>query len=152
MFRTITTAAATVPKLATPLLDAHNVGDDSDARLAFVVDDVFRIYRQFGSSDYIGEPVSVTEHSILAAMQADADDAADDEVVVAAFLHDIGHLLGPVLELPQMDGWGTTDHDSLGAAWLRQRGFGERVCSLVRNHVQAKRYLVAVDPAYHEVG
>ena len=39
-------------------------------------------------------------------------------------------------------------HDVTGAAFLENLGFPPRVCRLVGGHVQAKRYLVATDPAY----
>jgi gamma-butyrobetaine dioxygenase len=40
-------------------------------------------------------------------------------------------------------------HDDTGADWLAQ-WFGPDVCEPVRLHVDAKRYLCAVDPAYRD--
>ncbi len=78
---------------------------------------------------------------------------ADDETVAAAFLHDIGHLLPPELAngestLGYMDGYGTVDHEKLGADFLREQGFSEKVAQLIENHVNAKRYLVYKHPDY----
>jgi putative nucleotidyltransferase with HDIG domain len=108
---------------------------------------VFALYQNHGSRDYIGEEVDILTHSILAALEA-SNDGCDEEVVLAAFLHDIGHLVGFDQKLSQMDKWGTEDHDRVGADYLRARGFSPRICSLVENHVSAKRYLVSAQPEY----
>lgn len=55
--------------------------------------EVFGVYEQHGMADYIGEPVSQIEHMSQTAQQAMAE-GFDDEVVLAAFFHDIGHLCG----------------------------------------------------------
>lgn len=47
-----------------------------------------------------------------------------------------------------MDGYGTVDHERLGADYLRQQGFSKKVAQLIENHVNAKRYLVFKDPDY----
>ncbi|MDB5240952.1 MAG: phosphohydrolase, partial [Spirosoma sp.] len=73
---------------------------------------------------------------------------ADRQTVVAAFLHDIGHLLPPEASHGYMDGYGTVDHEKLGADYLRQMGFSEKIALLIENHVNAKRYLVAKQPDY----
>ena len=64
----------------------------------------------------------------------------DDELVLAAALHDLAHspLMGDV---PAMQ------HDRVARDWLTPR-FGERVGWLAGAHVAAKRYLVATDPDY----
>lgn len=122
-----------------------NVDDDDDV----VVDRVFRLYRKHGQNDYIGESVSITNHSIQAAMMAQTE-GQDEEVIVAALFHDIGHLVGMASKLPQMDKWGTVDHDAVGGRFLRDEGFPSRVCRLVENHVMAKRYLVTTDADYYQ--
>ena len=68
-----------------------------------VVEEVFGLYRQYGTDDYIGEPVSQIEHMSQAAQLALAE-GYDDEVVLAAFFHDIGHLC--VKNAPIMGGYG----------------------------------------------
>ena len=75
---------------------------------------------------------------------------ADDEVVLAAFFHDIGHLLADRLEVASMSGYGALDHEQLGADYLKSLGFSNRICSLIKNHVQAKRYLTLTRPGYYE--
>ncbi|WP_413669750.1 phosphonate degradation HD-domain oxygenase [Mucilaginibacter sp. Mucisp86] len=113
-----------------------------------VVDEVFSLYEKFGDADYIGEPVSQLEHMSQAAALAQAE-GYDDEVVLAAFFHDIGHLCADAEEAGSMDGMGNVDHERLGADYLLERGFSERVANLVQGHVIAKRYLTYKYPEYY---
>jgi predicted HD phosphohydrolase len=69
-----------------------------------------------------------------------------DALVVAALLHDVGHLLdGQDEDLADrgVDG----RHEEAGCAWL-SRHFGPEVTEPIRLHVAAKRYLCAVDRSY----
>jgi phosphonate degradation associated HDIG domain protein len=113
-----------------------------------VVKEVFSLYEKFGDEDYIGEPVSQLEHMSQAAALAKAE-GYDDEVVLAAFFHDIGHLCADAGEAESMDGMGNVDHEQLGADFLLERGFSERVANLVQGHVIAKRYLTYKYPEYY---
>ncbi|VVN85041.1 phosphonate degradation HD-domain oxygenase [Pseudomonas fluorescens] len=112
-----------------------------------VIAEVFGLYEQFGASDYIGEPVSQLEHMSQAAQLALAE-GFDDEVVLAAFFHDIGHLCGQGAE--NMGGYGVVSHERLGADYLRRAGFSERMARLVEYHVQAKRYLTLKESGYYD--
>ena len=111
-----------------------------------VIARVFGLYERFGASDYIGEPVSQLEHMSQAAQLAMAE-GFDDEVVLAAFFHDIGHLCGQDGE--NMGGYGVFSHERLGADYLRRAGFSERMARLVEYHVEAKRYLTFSQPDYY---
>ncbi|MGY2230517.1 HD domain-containing protein [Pseudomonas tolaasii] len=108
--------------------------------------EVFGLYEQHGKADYIGEPVSQIEHMSQAAQLAMAE-GFDDEVVLAAFFHDIGHICGEGGE--NMGGYGVVSHERLGADYLRRAGFSERMAKLVEYHVQAKRYLTFSQPDYY---
>ncbi|MFY0728339.1 phosphonate degradation HD-domain oxygenase [Pseudomonas sp. NFX15] len=112
-----------------------------------VIAEVFGLYERFGDSDYIGEPVSQIEHMSQAAELAMAE-GFDDEVVLAAFFHDIGHICADSGE--NMGGFGVVSHERLGADYLRRAGFSERMARLVEYHVQAKRYLTLKEPGYYE--
>jgi phosphonate degradation associated HDIG domain protein len=114
-----------------------------------VVNEIFSLYEKFGDEDYIGEPVSQLEHMSQAAALAQAE-GYDDEVVLAAFFHDIGHLCADEDEVESMDGMGNVDHEKLGADYLLERGFSERVANLVQGHVIAKRYLTYKFPEYYD--
>ena len=75
-------------------------------------------------------------------------DKADDTVIMAALLHDIGHLLPSEAANAHMDQFGRVDHEQLGANFLREQGFPEKVAQLIEQHVNAKRYLVSIDREY----
>ena len=113
-----------------------------------IVDEIFALYEQFGSDDYIGEPVSQLEHMCQAAQLAAAENQ-DDEVILAAFFHDIGHLCEHIMTVGQMDGYGVVDHEILAANYLRQKGFSGKIVRLVESHVKAKRYLTYKYPNYY---
>ncbi|MBB6328968.1 phosphonate degradation associated HDIG domain protein [Algoriphagus iocasae] len=110
---------------------------------------VFDLYRKFGQEDYIGEPVSQIEHMSQAAQIAEQE-GYEDEVILAAFFHDIGHLCVTQGDAESMDGYGVLSHEKIGADFLRDLGFPEKIAKLVENHVQAKRYLTFRQPEYFE--
>ena len=85
------------------------------------------------------DAVDELDHALQAAAMA-VDAGADDELVLAAALHDLAHspLFGDVA---------AERHDRVAQDWLTPR-FGERVGWLAGAHVAAKRYLVATDPDY----
>lgn len=105
-----------------------------------VVKEIFDLYDKHGAEEYAGEKVSQLEHMSQAAQLA-MEEGYDDEVVLAAFLHDVGHLLPIHDESESMEGYGMMDHEKVGAKYLRSVGFSERLCKLIASHVNAKRYL-----------
>jgi phosphonate degradation associated HDIG domain protein len=110
-----------------------------------IVDQVCELFATKGHAAYVGEPVSQLEHALQTAHHAETS-GADDALVVAALLHDVGHLLHKLPENVADDGVDTR-HEHLGQAWLA-RYCGPDVTEPVRLHVPAKRYLCATDPAY----
>ncbi len=121
--------------------------DHSTLATQRTVDQVFALYETRGHADYIGEPVSQLAHMWQAAALAQ-EAGSDDEVVLAAFFHDVGHLYASEANAASMDGFGAVDHEKLGADYLRACGFAERVARLVESHVLAKRYLTYKYPSY----
>ena len=114
------------------------------------VEEIISLYKKFGNEDYIGEPVSQIEHMCQCAQLAEAA-GADEEVILAAFFHDIGHLCEyafPEKKLQHMDGVGIVDHEKLGYTYLISKGFSKKIALLVQSHVQAKRYLTFKYPEY----
>ena len=94
-----------------------------------------------------GEGVNQLDHGLQCAHFAQRDGASEAQIV-AALLHDIGHL---VHNLPSdiADQGIDTQHESLGSVWL-SRYFGPEVTEPGVLHVAAKRYLAAVEPGYFE--
>lgn len=110
-----------------------------------VSDEVVALYGARGAGVYFGERVTMTEHGLQAAWFAQNEGAAES-LVIAALLHDVGHLLEAVPD--DIADW-TSDarHEELGARWLAAR-FGPGISEPVRLHVPAKRYLCATDDRY----
>lgn len=115
---------------------------------ASVANLIISLYEKYGSADYIGEPVSQIEHMCQSAQLAESEGYSED-VILAAFFHDIGHLCEHLMPVAYMGGFGVLDHEKLGADFLRMKGFSERVCKLVASHVAAKRYLTFKFPDYY---
>lgn len=107
------------------------------------VDDVLDRYDRWAGERY-DEEVTQLEHALQVAALARRD-GADDALVAAALLHDVGHLL----ELEQGRGVDAVDrrHEVTGVDHLADL-FGPEVTGPIALHVRAKRYLCAVDPAY----
>jgi len=112
-----------------------------------IVAEIFELFAQHGAGRY-GEDVSLESHMLQSAAMARAL-GAPDTLVIAALLHDVGHFLRPDGEVA-LEGCGRNfEHEALGAAWL-SRGFGPEITQPIALHVEAKRYLCAVEPAYFE--
>ncbi len=103
------------------------------------------IFDRRGAEEYLGEPVTISEHMFQTAQLAE-DTGASEELIVAALLHDIGHFTN---EFPDnaADLGIDSHHDRAGAAVLAPF-FPKLVTDCVRHHVSAKRYLCAADPEY----
>lgn len=95
-----------------------------------------------GAEVTYGERVTMLDHALQTAAVA-ANDGADDELVLAALLHDIGHVLGDA------GAWGLPTHAEVGARALRPL-LAPAVVEPIGLHVDAKRWLVATDQAYGE--
>jgi predicted HD phosphohydrolase len=104
------------------------------ARLS--LDDIERLYAERGGLAY-GEGVSQIEHALQCAVLAQADGAAPS-LIVAALLHDVGHLFEDDVDETRL----TIDdrHETAGARALAGL-FDEAVRAPIALHVAAKRYL-----------
>jgi phosphonate degradation associated HDIG domain protein len=106
-----------------------------------------QLFADHGHTPYEGarrEAISALEHALQCAQLAEWANA-DASLVAAAFLHDIGHFLAAeaVARSDRVD-----DRHELLAIPFLSAGFGAAVTEPVRLHVEAKRYLVRVDPHY----
>ena len=120
------------------------------------LEDVFKLYEKYGSNGYIGEPISQYEHAMQSAFLAEeyfktVASNAQSEVVLAAFLHDIGHLLRyePWFKGELMGNFGVLDHEKIGALFLNKLGYPDIVCKLVATHIATKRYLISKNEKYY---
>ena len=112
------------------------------------VEEIMNLYHTFGDESY-GENVSQNEHMLQSALLAQSE-GHDEEVILAAFLHDIGHLCEKIMDVERMGSLGVENHEALGAVFLKEKGFSTKITSLIANHVNAKRYLVFKDPKYYD--
>jgi predicted HD phosphohydrolase len=115
---------------------------------------ISELFRSMGNEPYFGEPVTHQEHALQCAALAESSEYNHEDVIVAALLHDIGHICAPD-DAPHMntDGGpdvGVVDHETVGRDLLQLLGFSDFVTELVQSHVPSKRYLVSVDEEYKE--
>ena len=103
------------------------------------------IFDRRGGEEYLGEPVTMAQHMLQGATMAEQQ-GLEEEIIVAALLHDIGHFTSEFGTYHPDD---TEDrhHEDAGAEVLRAF-FPSVVTDCVRYHVAAKRYLCATRPEY----
>ena len=112
-----------------------------------VIEKIAELFKNKGGSLYGGEAVTQEQHALQAAKLAE-ESGASPATIAAALLHDVGHLLHNLPDDAPDEGVDDV-HEALGDRFLR-RWFGPEVSEPVRMHVDAKRYLCAVDPSYLE--
>lgn len=106
-----------------------------------------QLFAERGDSEYGGEAVTQREHALQCALLAEQA-GSPPSLVVAALLHDVGHLLHDLpTDAPDQ---GIDDaHENSGNHFLKKH-FGPEVTEPVRLHVAAKRYLCTVDASYYD--
>jgi [1-hydroxy-2-(trimethylamino)ethyl]phosphonate dioxygenase len=109
------------------------------------MDELFDIYRHRAVKRYGLADVSQLQHALQAAAVAERQ-GATPTLVLAALLHDVGHMVHALGEDPAAQGVDDR-HEEVGARYLR-RWFPAALCEPVRLHVPAKRYLAATEPGY----
>lgn len=112
------------------------------------VDGLYLVYQLRGSENY-GEGVDMLAHALQCATLAAAD-GAGDELVAAALLHDVGHLVADLDGHRRLDLETQDDvHEAVGARTLAPI-LGPAVAQPVALHVTAKRWRCTVDPGYRD--
>lgn len=112
------------------------------------IEHVLALYEEFGTFTY-DEDLAQLDHALQTAALA-AHEAASEELVVAALLHDVGHLLA--IQAGRAEGESAVPaedltHEAVGARYLAGL-FPPAVTGPIALHVRAKRYLCAMDSEY----
>jgi phosphonate degradation associated HDIG domain protein len=115
--------------------------------MALTLDDIGDLFARRGGEQYSGEPVTQLQHALQCALLAEQS-GGDDELVTAALLHDLGHLLHDLGATPTLQGVDDV-HQYRALPFLRGL-FGPAVLEPIKLHVDAKRYLCATRPDYYE--
>ena len=94
-----------------------------------IVNEVFALYEKYGKRKPTDQELSQLEQVSQAAALAE-EEGYEDEVILAAFFHNAGEILG--------------------ADYLREHGFSERLAALVESDLRATRYLAFKYPEYYD--
>ena len=111
------------------------------------VDEVLGLYRSYANDRY-DEDITQLAHALQTAALARSE-GADDALVAAALLHDVGHLLDLAQHGQRSTSTEDLGHEGRGARYLAAL-FPPSVTGPIALHVRAKRYRCAVDPEYHD--
>ena len=114
--------------------------------MALNLEDIRELFETWGSLAYSGEAVTQLEHALQSGALAQ-EAGAGEELVAAAFLHDLGHLLNRQGDTPTTRGVDDL-HQYYALPFLRPV-LPDSVLEPIRLHVDAKRYLCAVDAGYY---
>ncbi|MES2978058.1 MAG: phosphonate degradation HD-domain oxygenase [Pseudomonadota bacterium] len=114
--------------------------------MALTLQDIEQLFAERGAEQYSGEPVTQLQHALQSAALGEAE-GASDELVTAALLHDLGHLLHDLGETPSLRGVDDV-HQYRALPFLRGL-FPDAVLDPIKLHVDAKRYLCATRPDYY---
>lgn len=130
-------------------LAAHrqDMNDPEKKEIDKIIEEIESKFTTFGDNAYLGESVTISAHMLQAAALAEVE-GASPALVVAALLHDIGHFTGELGMYTTGDSFDRR-HEVAGERYLRNH-FLPEIADCVGLHVAAKRYLCAVDPAYHD--
>ncbi|MBN3788121.1 phosphonate degradation HD-domain oxygenase [Burkholderia sp. Ac-20353] len=115
--------------------------------MALTLEEIRGLYQELGHTAYSGEPVTQLEHALQSGLLAE-EAGADDALVAAAFLHDLGHLLNRQGETPSARGIDDL-HQYYVLPFLRPI-LPDAVLEPIRLHVDAKRCLCRIDAGYYD--
>jgi phosphonate degradation associated HDIG domain protein len=113
--------------------------------MALTLTDIRHLFDTYGAIAYSGDPVTQLQHALQTAALAE-EAGADETLVGAALLHDLGHLLNLQGETPSERGIDDL-HQYFALPFLRPV-LSDAVLEPIRLHVDAKRCLCAIDDAY----
>lgn len=113
-----------------------------------IISNILQLFNDKGHSEYGGEAVTQLEHALQTATLA-RENNASNQLITAALLHDIGHLLHDLPNDAPLKGIDDV-HENKAAVFLRKY-FPEAVTEPVRLHVMAKRYLSSTEETYYSL-
>jgi len=111
------------------------------------IDSILELYEKWGSNVY-DEKISQVDHALQTATLAEQS-GSNGELIVAALLHDIGHLVYLENEQGEVDISVNDSHEAVGARVLANL-FSAGVTAPIAMHVEAKRYLCTLEPDYFD--
>lgn len=117
--------------------------------MALTSAEIIRLFETRAGSQYGREAVSQLEHALQCAQLAEQG-GETDETIVAALLHDMGHLIAAEKSGQPDDTQARDDlHQYIALPFLRGL-LPDAVLEPMRLHVDAKRYLCGSEPGYWE--
>lgn len=115
--------------------------------MPLTIEEINRLLKVRGQQQYGREAVSQTEHALQCAMLAEQAGETSN-TVVAALLHDLGHLLAAERDHRSDDAQDRDDlHQYVAIPFLRGL-LPDAVLEPIRMHVDAKRCLCTIDAGY----
>lgn len=116
------------------------------------VNKILSILKKYGDNRCC-KRCTILSHSFQSGLLAVGKDL-DDEMILTAFLHDIGHVCSSELSFTQhkkiMSNHGSVSANKLGEFFLTELGFSRKITKTVGNIIQAKRYLCLKHPSYYK--
>jgi len=122
-------------------MDLHPGTSFSSVAATLTLAQIAALFDGYGAAYYGDEAITQTQHALQCAQLAERAGEAP-ALVVAALLHDLGHLVQAESRSRDMR------HQEVAARMLGPL-LGPEVTEPIRLHVAAKRYLCAVDEGYY---
>jgi phosphonate degradation associated HDIG domain protein len=113
--------------------------------MKLTLDKIFDIFATRGHAQYGGEPITQLEHGLQCATLA-KQYSVSPELITACLFHDLGHLIHDLGENPTEQA--INDHHEREGSKCLEQIFSPAVTEPIGLHVEAKRYLCAIDPNY----
>lgn len=117
--------------------------------MGFTVQEVIELYSTRGQKQYGREAVSQLEHGLQCAQLAE-EQSEPTALIVAALLHDFGHLVATAKDNLAQPVQVRDDLHQFAALPFLRGLFDNAVLEPIRLHVDAKRFLCSHDPSYWE--
>jgi phosphonate degradation associated HDIG domain protein len=108
---------------------------------------IINLYESKGDLKYSGEDITQLEHAWQCGQLA-KEALVSPHLQLAAWIHDIGHLLSKLEGTPTL--YERDDQHEVIASKFLESLFSDLVCQPIALHVKAKRYLVTTESSYFD--